>query len=430
MSNQKILILAAVPARLRIDQEIREIEEAIKRAVKRDSFEIKIRTAVRPKDIRRALEEEKPQIVHFCGHGEQDGSLRLEDDGGNNQLVSPESLASLFNLHTGYVNCVLLNACYSSKPAEAISKHINYVIGMNQPIEDRAAIVFAQGFYDGLGYDNINNLDVIQRAFDEGIVAIQLENLLQGTIPSIWKLGIAQIKLKNRNDDESSNRNEQEAQKLQANLSSIVESGGKSKAPTTTTTNFFKRIFQLARRSIQQRKILVISAAFVVVFVLIAYGTTLDDLSSEKGVDYTQLLDLLKAGQWKDADNETSLVMLKVLGRKDGERITKDELLNFPCTDLRTIDKLWVKYSNGRFGFSVQKKIYLEVGGKPDRKYDVDAWNQFGDRVGWIVNRGTYPQGIPITHLRFTTDAPRGHLPVMPTAPFAGWGFSFLGGGC
>ena len=147
---QKILILAALPDRLRLDREIREIEEAIKRAVKRDSFEIKIRTAVRPQDIRRALADEKPEIVHFCGHGEQDGSLRLEDDGGNNKLVSPESLASLFNLHTGYVNCVLLNACYSSKPAEAISRHINYVIGMNQPIEDRAAILFAQGFYDRL----------------------------------------------------------------------------------------------------------------------------------------------------------------------------------------------------------------------------------------------------------------------------------------
>ena len=233
---QKILILAALPDRLRLDREIREIEEAIKRAVKRDSFEIKIRTAVRPQDIRRAIADEKPEIVHFCGHGEQDGSLRLEDDGGNNKLVSPESLASLFNLHTGYVNCVLLNACYSSKPAEAISKHINYVIGMNQPIEDRAAIVFAQGFYDGLGYDNVNN-DLIQRAFEEGIVAIELENLLQGTIPSIWKWGVAQCERKpirefherssNRNsevstptpgsssDRLSSNPNEQEAQRLQ-----------------------------------------------------------------------------------------------------------------------------------------------------------------------------------------------------------------------
>ncbi|CCQ59603.1 GUN4 domain-containing protein, partial [Crocosphaera watsonii] len=37
---------------------------------------------------------------------------------------------------------------------------------------------------------------------------------------------------------------------------------------------------------------------------------------------------------------------------------------NFPCEDLRIIDQLWVKYSNGQFGFSVQKQIYMdELGG-------------------------------------------------------------------
>ena len=191
---QKILVLAALPDRLRLDKEIREIEEAIKRAVKRDSFEIKIRTAVRTQDIRRALAEERPQIVHFCGHGLEDGSLLLEDEVGNHNPVSPRGLVSLFRLHAKLVKCVLLNACYSSRAAEAISQHVNYVIGMNQPIQDRAAIVFAQGFYDGLGYDDIDKLDVIQRAFNEGIVAIQLENLSQEQIPVLWKWGILQRK--------------------------------------------------------------------------------------------------------------------------------------------------------------------------------------------------------------------------------------------
>ncbi len=172
---QKILILTAIPHGLRLDKEIREIEEAIRGAAKRDLFEIRIRTAVRPQDIRRAIAEEKPQIVHFCGHGLEDGSLLLEDEGGHNKSVSPEGLASLFQLHANYVNCVLLNACHSAKTAEAISKYINYVIGMNQPIGDQAAIAFAQGFYDGLGYAIPDNQDVFQRAFEEGKVAIQLE---------------------------------------------------------------------------------------------------------------------------------------------------------------------------------------------------------------------------------------------------------------
>lgn len=188
-SNQqhKILILTAIPHGLRLDNEIREIEEAIRRAANRDLFEIRIRTAVRPQDIRRAIAEEQPQIVHFCGHGLEDGRLLLEDDGGNNKPVAPEGLASLFKLHADYVKCVLLNACYSEKPAVAISQYINYVIGMNNPIQDKAAITFAQGFYDGLGYKISSNHDVLQRAFDEGMVAIQMENLSQGSIPVLKK---------------------------------------------------------------------------------------------------------------------------------------------------------------------------------------------------------------------------------------------------
>lgn len=132
-----------------------------------------------------------------------------------------------------------------------------------------------------------------------------------------------------------------------------------------------------------------------------------DDLSSEKGVDYTKLRDLLKARKLEEADYETYLVMLRVVGRKEGDWIRAKELLNFPCTDLRTIDQLWAKYSNGRFGFSVQKKIYLECGGKPDGKYYEEAWERFGDRVGWKVNSSW----ISYDDVKYDTSGPTGHLP-------------------
>ncbi|MDZ8053300.1 MAG: caspase, EACC1-associated type [Aulosira sp. ZfuVER01] len=134
-------------------------------------------------------------------------------------------------------------------------------------------------------------------------------------------------------------------------------------------------------------------------------ATKENDLSSEKGVDYTKLRDLLAAGKWKDADYETYVLMLQVVGRKENDWIRDEELLNFPCTDLRTIDRLWVKYSNGRFGFSVQKEIYLSVGGKPGGKYDEQAWKKFGDRVGWRVESNW------IVVETYNTSAPRGHLP-------------------
>lgn len=107
-------------------------------------------------------------------------------------------------------------------------------------------------------------------------------------------------------------------------------------------------------------------------------------LESEKGVDYRELQKLLQAGQWKEADYETYLRMLEALGREKGDWIRAEELLNFPCKDLKTIDRLWVHYSNGKFGFSVQKKIYVECGAKLDSKYPGDEiWEKFGDRVGW-----------------------------------------------
>ncbi len=170
-------------------------------------------------------------------------------------------------------------------------------------------------------------------------------------------------------------------------------------------------------RSTQRRKILVSGASVVVIFLLNAYGITLQlasDLSSEKGVDYTRLRDLLKAGKWKDADYETYLVMLKVEDRKENDTITYEEMSNFPCTDLRTIDNLWVKYSNRRFGFSIQKKIYLESvildGYKEAYKLDgyyYKAWKKFGDAIGWRVNQNW----IDYSHVTFDTTAPEGHLP-------------------
>ncbi|MBD2214154.1 GUN4 domain-containing protein [Nostoc linckia FACHB-104] len=131
-------------------------------------------------------------------------------------------------------------------------------------------------------------------------------------------------------------------------------------------------------------------------------------LSSRRGVDYSKLRDLLAVGNWKDADYETYLVMLQAVGLKEHGYIHESQLLNFPCTDFRTIDRLWLKYSNGIFGFSVQKEIYLNVGGQPDGKYYEEAWNKFGDRVGWRVENSW----INYEQVTFNTSAPRGHLPI------------------
>ncbi len=126
-----------------------------------------------------------------------------------------------------------------------------------------------------------------------------------------------------------------------------------------------------------------------------------DDLPSEKGVDYTKLRDLLAAGKWKDADYETLVVMLKATDREKLGYLDDEAIKNFPCIDLRTIDQLWIQYSKGLFGFSVQKRIYESVG---------KDYGKFGDRVGW--RKGMFnKEWLSYSELTFSLNAPSGHLP-------------------
>jgi serine/threonine-protein kinase len=132
-----------------------------------------------------------------------------------------------------------------------------------------------------------------------------------------------------------------------------------------------------------------------------------DDLSSECGIDYYRLRDLLAAGEWKAADEETSDKMLAVIGKKDWWDVTREDIGKFPCTDLRTIDRLWVKYSNGHFGFSVQKRIWQIVGGQPG-VYDYDIYQKFGDTVGWYQK----DKWIGRSDITYNLNAPQGHIPL------------------
>jgi len=107
-------------------------------------------------------------------------------------------------------------------------------------------------------------------------------------------------------------------------------------------------------------------------------------LKSAKGINYSELEQLLKNKQWYDADQLTDKLMLKASGREEEGWIDFDSIKNFPCEDLQTIDRLWVHYSNGLYGFSVQKQIYVECGGKLDFSYPSnETWEKFCDRTAW-----------------------------------------------
>jgi serine protease Do len=74
---------------------------------------------------------------------------------------------------------------------------------------------------------------------------------------------------------------------------------------------------------------------------------------------------------------------------------------------------LWLKYSQNRFGFSVQKKIWVDNGGKFDGESDWDTYEKLGNKVGWKMGdqkMGIY--GFDHSQTTFNINAPRGHLPV------------------
>jgi len=118
---------------------------------------------------------------------------------------------------------------------------------------------------------------------------------------------------------------------------------------------------------------------------------------------YSKLQDLLKAGKWREADAETSRLMLQIVGRSGDSWLTVSQVETFPCEELRQIDRLWDRASRGRFGFGVQKRIWQQV----DR--DVEG---FGERVGWC-DRGDADEirWRDYDGLLFSVKAPQGHLP-------------------
>lgn len=121
-------------------------------------------------------------------------------------------------------------------------------------------------------------------------------------------------------------------------------------------------------------------------------------LLSEAGIDYTPLQNLLSRNKWKEADQQTWILLCQALGKRLGYYLTSGDIEKLPCEDLWIIDKLWVKYSNNRFGLSVQKYIYEDVG---------KDYPSFCDRVGWPIHNPPDLDSL----LKFNLRAPMGHLP-------------------
>jgi hypothetical protein len=122
---------------------------------------------------------------------------------------------------------------------------------------------------------------------------------------------------------------------------------------------------------------------------------------------YARLETLLKAQDFRAADRETYKVMLAVANREREGWLRVEDAEKFPCKELRSIDQLWLKYSRGKFGISVQQQIYQSLGGT--KEYNRDVWRSMGNRVGWRQGG----EWLSYVQLNFSQTAPSGHLPVL-----------------
>lgn len=130
------------------------------------------------------------------------------------------------------------------------------------------------------------------------------------------------------------------------------------------------------------------------------------EFKNKNNIDYTKLRDLLQEHKWKEADIETTELMLKVIGKSYWNEVYKQDIENFSCQDLQTIDQLWEEYSHGYFGFSVQQSIWSEMGSQVD--YETEK--RLGDRLGWR-KQGSWLDYDQLT-FELSPTTPIGHLPA------------------
>jgi tetratricopeptide (TPR) repeat protein len=192
MENLRVLFLTSDPSdvsRLHLGKELQSVRDKLS---DNTNFEIKDHLATKPSDVMNEITNYKPQIVHFSGHGSSSGELCFEDEAGKAKTIPPEALASLFNLVTDYVKCVVINTCYAETQAKAIAQYIPVVVGTKKEISDEAAINFSSGFYTALNPDL--STESLKKAYSLGCIAIQFDGNLDEHLTPVILFGSPNVR--------------------------------------------------------------------------------------------------------------------------------------------------------------------------------------------------------------------------------------------
>ena len=179
-----VLFLASNPQNttsLRLDAECRDIQEMIRKSEYRDNIRFETRWALRTSDLLQAINEVNPDIIHFSGHGTNEGELVFENSNGDYKLVSKEAIAQTVMTLSDKIRLIFFNACFSAIQAESIVEFVDASIGMNVSIGDEAARIFASQFYSSIGFGK--NL---KDSFNQAKAALMLEGIPEETTPQLY----------------------------------------------------------------------------------------------------------------------------------------------------------------------------------------------------------------------------------------------------
>jgi len=124
---------------------------------------------------------------------------------------------------------------------------------------------------------------------------------------------------------------------------------------------------------------------------------------SARGLDYAPLQQALMAQQFEEADRITSALLRELAGPDAVRRgyVYYSEVPPMPSADLDSLDRLWVCFSRGRFGFSVQGRLLRSCNARWELLWPKLAWKDGGR---WTRYPGSFQWSI---------DAPEGHMPLV-----------------
>lgn len=178
-----VLFVAANPIgapMLRLDEEVRSLTRHLRQSEYRRSFLVEQCWATRPQDLLTALNEHRPTVLHFSGHGSMRSELALLDDDGYVKLISSSAIVHAIG-HSESVRLVFFNACHSHALASAVVRHVDAAVGMNQAVDDRVARLFAAQFYSAISYGRS-----IANAFAQAKCRLMMEGIAEVDTPELF----------------------------------------------------------------------------------------------------------------------------------------------------------------------------------------------------------------------------------------------------